>query len=279
MGHHSLMPTYAIGDIQGCWDTLQRLLGRIAFDPSTDRLWLVGDLVNRGPQSLEVLRWAQAQGDAVTAVLGNHDLHLLAAAEGLRPKGPHDTLDALLAAPDRDALLDWLAHRPLMHRDENTVLVHAGLLPHWDVETAEHHARQVEAQLRGSDGRALLAAFSAPCPDELPPEEDLPQRGAFVLHAMTRLRICRADGRMNLDYTGTLAEIPVGHHAWFQAPNRRWADHTLVTGHWAALDLHLADGILGLDTGCGWGRSLTALRLTDRAVFQEPCVDVLPHHR
>ena len=158
------MPTYAIGDIQGCWDTLQRLLARIDYDPSMDRLWLVGDLVNRGPLSLEVLRWAQAQGEAVTAVLGNHDLHLLAVAEGLRAKGPYDTLDALLSAPDRDALLDWLAVRPLMHRDESTVLVHAGLLPQWDVATAEHHARQVEEQLRGSERRALLAAFRRPVP-------------------------------------------------------------------------------------------------------------------
>ena len=268
------MPTYAMGDIQGCWATLQRLLARVAFNPATDRLWLVGDLVNRGPQSLEVLRWAQAQGEAVTAVLGNHDLHLLAAAEGLRSKGPYDTLEAILAAPDRDELLDWLGHRPLLHREDKTVLVHAGLLPQWDVATAEAHARQVESQLRGPDRRALLAAFSAPCPAEMPPEEDRAGRGAFVLHAFTRLRVCTAAGRMNLEYSGPLEGLPTDHYAWFQVPNRRWADHILVTGHWAALGLHLSDGIMAVDTGCVWGRALTAVRLDDGQVFQEPCVDV-----
>jgi len=273
------MPTYAIGDIQGCWSTLQQLLERFAFDPETDRLWLVGDLVNRGPQSLEVLRWAQAHNDSVTSVLGNHDLHLLARAEGVREPSPRDTLDAILNAPDCDALLHWLAHRPLLHQEDHTLLVHAGLLPDWDVATAERHARTAEALLRGPERAEVLAAFAGRCPDTLPPREHEAQHAAFLLHAFTRLRICTTDGRMNLDYSGPMTDIPNGHHPWFQVPNRRTVSQPIVCGHWAALGLHDGDGILALDTGCVWGRSLTAVRLDDRMVFQVPCTDTVQDQR
>ena len=155
------------------------------------------------------------------------------------------------------------------------MLVHAGLLPQWDVASAERYARDVEAQLRGSERSALLSAFSAPCPAEMPTEEHRAARGAFVLHALTRLRVCTAAGRMNLAYSGSLEGLPPDHYAWFQAPKRQWTDHRVVVGHWAALDLHLSDGIMALDTGCVWGRALTAVRLDDDQVFQEPCADTL----
>ncbi len=275
MSHHFSMATYAIGDIQGCWETLQDLLTRIAFKPDTDRLWLTGDLVNRGPRSLDVLRWARQHDEAITVVLGNHDLHLLARAEGVRTRSAGDTLHTILDAPDCDSLLRWLVHRPLLYREDHTLLVHAGLLPAWDVATAEHHARTVETQLRGSERAAVLTAFAGACPDAMPPPEHRAQRAAFLLHAFTRLRICTVDGRMNLNYSGPVDDIPTGHLPWFQVPNRRSKDHRIVFGHWAALGLHNNDGVLALDTGCVWRRSMTAVRLDDGAIFQAPCADML----
>jgi bis(5'-nucleosyl)-tetraphosphatase (symmetrical) len=262
--------TYAVGDIQGCYEPFRRLLDRIAFEPTRDRLWLVGDLVNRGPRSLDVLRWAREHDDCVTCVLGNHDLHLLARASGHRGGKKGDTLDEILAAPRRDELLDWLRGRPLLHREDTTVLVHAGLLPAWTVDHAQALAHELEAALQGPDHRRTLGAIysrgSTGWRDDLAP----PARWRTLAAVFTRLRTIGPDGRASYDFAGPPDEAPAGARPWFVMPGRRSADHTVVFGHWAALGLHLAPGVVGLDSGCVWGGALSAVRLPDLAVFQEP---------
>lgn len=256
------MATYAIGDIQGCFEPLQRLLRRIRYARS-DRLWLVGDLVNRGPQSLEVLRWARRQGDRVISVLGNHDLHLLSrAAEASGPKR-RDTLSEVLAAPDRGRLLAWLASRPLLHRQGNTLLVHAGLSPDWTVQEAVRRARRCERALRSPEQRSLLAAVNG-APQTSPELAGL----ASDIALFTRLRTLTRDKIPCETFNGALEETPRGCIPWFRFPHRASASATVIFGHWAALGLHLETNVLALDSACVWGGALTALRLDDRAVFQ-----------
>jgi bis(5'-nucleosyl)-tetraphosphatase (symmetrical) len=264
------MATYAIGDVHGCWETLRALLARVGFSPRRDRLWLVGDLVNRGPRSLEVLRWAAELGDGLVVVLGNHDLYLLARAAGIAERKRRDTLDAVLAAPDREALLAWLRGRPLLHREGDRVLVHAGLFPDWSVEAAERLARETEERLRGESGDRLLRSAVAKRPDRWREGLSAGARARVALAGMARLRALSADGRMCHDFSGPLAALPAGCLPWFAAPGRRSAGALVIFGHWAALGLRLAPGVAALDTGCVWGQSLTALRLDDGAVFQEP---------
>ncbi|HLX11074.1 MAG TPA: symmetrical bis(5'-nucleosyl)-tetraphosphatase [Thermoanaerobaculia bacterium] len=268
------MATYAIGDVHGCWETLHGLLQRLALAPRRDRLWLVGDLVNRGPRSLEVLRWAAGMGDGLVAVLGNHDLHLLARAAGLAERRRRDTLEAVLAAPDREPLLAWLRNRPLLHREGSRVLVHAGLFPAWTVETAERLAREAEERLRGKSGARLLRSAVAKRSDRWREDLDAGGRAGAALAGMTRLRALTASGRMCEEFSGPPAELPPGCLPWFEVPGRRSAGAQVICGHWAALGLRLGPGIAALDTGCVWGRSLTALRLDDGAVFEEPNRDL-----
>lgn len=255
------MSTFAIGDIQGCFASLEALLARVGFGPS-DRVWLVGDLVNRGPGSLEVLRWARAlhADGRLQAVLGNHDLHLLARARGLRARAKRDTLEEVLAAPDRDELLAWLGGLPLLVREGERLLVHAGLLPAWTPEEAERLAAAASARLR-DDPEFLAARYRKPRPQgEL-------QR---AVDALTLMRCVDAEGRPDTRYKGGLEGVPAGLVPWFRAPGRRSLGVEVVCGHWAALGLHRADGVAALDTGCVWGGALTALRLEDGAVFQQP---------
>lgn len=268
------MPTYAIGDIQGCFRTLERLLKRIAFDPGRDHLWSVGDLVNRGPGSLEVLRWAREMGEHLTVVLGNHDLHLLGRAYGTRPAKPRDTLDGILESPDRQELLDWLRRRRLLHREGDFVLVHAGLLPGWTLEVADGLAREVEEVLGGTDPRRLLEALASGRPS--PWREGLGQedRWRIAVQSLTALRLCRDDGRACEGYTGPPEGAPDGCHPWFELRDDHAAGLTVVCGHWSALGLRVQPGVLALDTGCVWGGTLTAARLEDGEVFEEPLVDV-----
>lgn len=256
------MATYAIGDIQGCFEPLQRLLRRIRYSRS-DRLWLVGDLVNRGPQSLEVLRWARRQGDRVVAVLGNHDLHLLSRAAEVSGPKRRDTLSEVLAAPDRGRLLSWLGARPLLHRRGNTLLVHAGLSPDWSLWEAARRARRCERALRGPQGRELLAAVNGARPTS-------PELAALAadIAVFTRLRTLRRSRAPCESFNGTLEEAPRGCLPWFRFPRRASAEVTVVFGHWAALGLHLERRVLALDSACVWGGALTAVRLDDRAVFQ-----------
>jgi bis(5'-nucleosyl)-tetraphosphatase (symmetrical) len=263
------MATYAIGDIQGCYLTFRRLLDRIGFDAATDRLWLAGDLVNRGPRSLEVLRWAYEHRAYIQVVLGNHDLKLLACAAGLAPIKPKDTLDDILAAPDRDELLEWLRRRPFLFEEGSVALVHAGLHPAWTMNEARRHARRIEALLGADDYASLI-------------EEALAEkavwhpglRGAARWRALTdvftRMRVCSGDGRPDYSFAGPPEAAPKGLKPWFDLPAPDRDGHTIVFGHWAALDLYIRPGLIGLDTGCVWGGSLTAVRLPDIAVFQEP---------
>jgi bis(5'-nucleosyl)-tetraphosphatase (symmetrical) len=266
------MATYAIGDVHGCYRTLKRLLAVIGYSPRRDRLWLVGDLVNRGPRSLAVLRWAAGLDEArVVVVLGNHDLHLLARAAGLARERRRDTFDAVLAARDRDDLLAWLSRRPLFHREGGHALVHAGLLPEWTLDEAAALAREVEAELR-EDASALLGSLRAAPPAwraDLPP----PERRHLALAAFTRLRTLTPERALCTDYSGPPEQAPEGCVPWFDIQERRSRGATLLFGHWAALGYLRKDGVVSLDTGCAWGRQLTALRLDDGRVFQVPATE------
>lgn len=262
------MATYAIGDVQGCGDEFEALLERIRFDPARDRLWLVGDLVNRGPRSLEVLRLVISMGDAAVAVLGNHDLHLLAVAltPGARLK-PQDTLGEILAAPDRDELLAWLRTRPMLHHDPGLgyTMIHAGLPPQWDLDLAQACARELEAALR--DGERCVELFAHMYGDQ--PNrwsDDLAgfDRLRFITNCLTRLRFCRPDGTVELKFKGEIDKAPAHVVPWFRAPNRRSRSLRIVCGHWSALGYYEGDGVLSIDTGCVWGQRLCAVRLDER---------------
>jgi bis(5'-nucleosyl)-tetraphosphatase (symmetrical) len=267
------VPDYAIGDIQGCMESLRALLARIDYQPGRDRLWLTGDLVNRGPRSLEVLRWARDQGESALVALGNHDLHLLARAAGVADRRPRDTIDDVLAAPDRDELVDWLRCRPIVVRDGRLLMVHAGLLPAWSIEQVEGLAREIEAELRGPSWAALLSEWRG-APSSWRPELAPGRRRALALSAMASLRTVTRDGAMRRDFNGQPDEAPPGCVPWFDHPDRRWrGEARVVFGHWAALGLLLRDDVAALDTGCVWGGKLTALRLDDGAVFQQPALE------
>ncbi len=247
------------------------MLETIAFDAGRDRLWFVGDLVNRGPQSAQCLRFVKGLGDAAVTVLGNHDLHLLCVANGVDRIRKRDTLDDILNAPDRTELVDWVRGRPMMHVEDGYAMVHAGLLPGWPVERALELAGEVEQSLRGPDYRQLLARMYGDEPDRWSEALEGIDRLRVVINAMTRLRVCDKDGAMVLKFKGEPAEATADWTAWFDMPGRQSADHTMVCGHWSALGLRIRPDLLALDSGCVWGRSLTAVRLHDRAVFEVPC--------
>ena len=265
------MALYLIGDVQGCDDALGRLLDQAAFSPSRDRLIVLGDLVNRGPASLAVLRRLVALGDSAQALLGNHDLHLLALACGARPMHRLDTLGEILAAPDRDALLAWLRTRPLMHLENGFAMVHAGLLPGWTVTQARALAREVEGALAGPYHADLLHNMWGSEPAAWHDDLSDYARMRVIVNAMTRMRFCTPDGSMDFKVKGEVAKVPKGYLPWFEVPGRRSADTTVVFGHWSALGLRVEPRLLALDSGCLWGRELSAVRLEDRAVFQVAC--------
>lgn len=257
------MATWVIGDLHGCYDAYQRLLERIAFEPARDRLWFVGDLVNRGPDSLACLRAVRALGDNAVCVLGNHDLHLLASAAGARRPRRKDTFDDVLAAPDRDELLDWLRFRPLLHHDEDraVTLVHAGLHRDWDLATARALAREVEAELRRDDYQRLFDYMYGDEPAQWSPGLDGEARIRFAINCLTRMRYCHADGSLDLDPTGPPGTQPAGLVPWFDLPGRANAHLHIVFGHWSALGHVVRNGVRSLDTGCLWGGRLSALSL------------------
>jgi bis(5'-nucleosyl)-tetraphosphatase (symmetrical) len=261
------MATYAIGDLQGCADELDALLSVLPFDHAHDRLWFVGDLVNRGPKSLATLRFVRSLGGSAVVVLGNHDFHLLCLAEGYAKKRASDTLDEVLAAPDATGLLEWLRHRPLMHAEGSYAMVHAGLLPQWTIEQALALAREVEATLRGARYRDFLRELYGAEPriwrDELAGWDRL----RVIVNAMARMRFCTPAGEIDVDAKGR--EAPRGYRPWFEL--RPLGEQPLICGHWSALGLKLTDKLAALDSGCVWGGSLSALRLEDRRLFQVPC--------
>jgi bis(5'-nucleosyl)-tetraphosphatase (symmetrical) len=265
------MATYAIGDLQGCFDSLTGLLQECRFDRTRDRLWFVGDLVNRGPQSLEILRFVKSLGNAAVSVLGNHDLHMLMVAEGRVKPHRQDTLQAVLAAPDREELLEWVRRQPLVHVEGEYVMVHAGLLPSWDAGTAARLGAEVATALRGPAWPELMMHMYGNQPDRW--DESLAgyDRLRVIINAMTRLRICTPDGRMEFSHKGRLEDIPRGYVPWFTVPGRASAANTVICGHWSALGLLAEKNLLALDSGCLWGRRLSAVRLEDRRVFQVSC--------
>ncbi len=269
------MATYAIGDVQGCFDALQALLEKIRFDRARDTLWFTGDLVNRGPQSLETLRFVKHLGERTVCVLGNHDLHLLAVAAGQAKHKKQDTLDEILAAPDREELLAWLRRRPLLHHDTvlGWTLVHAGLLPQWDLVEARRLAAEAEGVLRGDAAATFFAHMYGGLPDHW--HENLAgyERLRVIVNAFTRLRYCDREGNMDLRFKGAPGSQPPDLVPWFQAPGRRSRGLDIVFGHWSTLGAHQGDGVLALDGGCLWGRELCAARLEPRAaqIFSVPC--------
>ena len=258
------MATYAVGDVQGCCDELESLLDTLRFDPTRDRLWFVGDLVNRGPRSLDVLRLVRQLGEAAVVVLGNHDLHLLAIARGAAHLRPADrTLEAILSAPDRGPLLDWLQSRAMLHHDAalGVTMIHAGLPPQWDIPLARRCAAELEAALRGDHSGRLFRAMYGNHPDLWAEELEGEERLRFITNALTRLRVCDRAGRLQLKHKGPPGKMPASVIPWFQVPGRRSAGARIVCGHWSALGYHDGDGVLALDTGCVWCVSLTARRL------------------
>lgn len=261
------MAVYAIGDIQGCYEEFTRLLDRIEFEPSEDRLWLTGDLVNRGPGSLMVLRRIYGLADAVTTVLGNHDLHLLAKAYA--PGGRQDKRDTfhdVLKAPDREELLNWLRHRPLLHHDPalDTVLIHAGLPPQWDLSLAVQCARDAETVLRGEDFADFLAHMYSDEPKVWADHLSGHDHTRFVVNCFTRLRFCSVEGELDFSAKGPPGSQKEGLLPWFRIPNRRSAGLRLVFGHWSTLGRVEDEDVISLDTGCVWGGRLTAMRLDGR---------------
>ena len=273
------MATYAIGDLQGCYDPLARLLDYLNFSPEEDQLWCVGDLVNRGPQSLEVLRFIKNLGAAAVVVLGNHDLHLIMQAEGLGKPNKEDTLDKVLAAPDRAELIAWLRGRPLFHARGNIAMVHAGLLPQWSIAQAQALSEEVSAALGARNYRKFLANLWGSEPDAW--RDDLVgwDRLRVVVNAMTRMRFVTTDGRMEFRAPGAKAPPergPAGCVPWFDAAGRHSAEQLLVCGHWSALGFRQSPHLLALDSGCLWGGSLTAVRLEDQRIYRMPCAQSAP---
>jgi len=264
-------PIWMIGDLQGCDSPLHRLLEHpdIAADHQA-RFWFAGDLVNRGPDSLRTLRTIMSLGDRATCVLGNHDIHLLAVAAGIKKPGKSDTFQDVLTAPDSAGIIDWLRHRPLLHRERGHILVHAGILAPWSAEQAEELAGEVEHALRGPRWEAALEKIYGNEPDHWNDGFEQNRRLRVIVNAMTRMRMCRRDGSMDFSHK----DAPDGRGGlvpWFDVPGRRLDDHTVVFGHWSTLGLMIRPDAICLDTGCVWGRQLTALRLHDHRLVQVAC--------
>ena len=263
------MATYAIGDIQGCLAAFRNLLRQIAFNAATDRLWLVGDLVNRGPDSLGVLRLVKDLGPACLTVLGNHDLHLLAVHGGMASLQTKDMLRPILDAPDCEELIGWLRQQPLLYREAEYVLVHAGILPQWSVEHVEELAHEVEDAIQ-SDHDSLAALYrSTACAWR--PDLSRPERLGFTTNVLTRMRVCSVDGQINLVFKGRPEHAPPGYSPWFLLPPTTPRSETIIFGHWSALGLFVTEEHMSLDGGCIWGRDLIAVCLEDRTVHRVSC--------
>lgn len=266
------MATYAVGDLQGCLDPLKSLLDEVKFDTNTDQLWLAGDVVNRGPQSLEALRFVKSMGSNAIMVLGNHDLHLLAYASGYRKPGKLDTLASILTAPDCDELIEWLHEQPLMHFDaeKNVVMVHAGIPPIWSVKKALKRAREVEKFIRHErKSIKYLKKMYGNEPSKWDKTLEGTDRLRLITNYFTRMRFCSADGRLELDSKMGPENPPDGYAPWYTFPNPKLGDTKIIFGHWAALMGNTNNKqFIALDTGYVWGGSLTMMRLEDGATFQ-----------
>jgi bis(5'-nucleosyl)-tetraphosphatase (symmetrical) len=274
---NNTMSTYAIGDIQGCYSSFLELLTLIDFNAGKDTLWLAGDVVNRGTDSLAMLRWVQQHADCTQMILGNHDLHLIAVDAGASTLKRGDTTQAILAAPDKASLMSFLRAQPLFHlgqmpEQQPYAMVHAGLLPEWDLALAGQLAAEVSAALQ--DARAFptfIRDLFGNTPTRWSDELQGMDKMRLTVNVMTRMRALTRSGELALAYKGAVADMPLFLQPWFKAPNRRHTDRTLIVGHWSALGLHQADDIVALDTGCLWGGSLSALNLNTREVTSLPC--------
>jgi len=266
---------YAIGDAQGCQQQVLILLQKIRAESSDPTCIFVGDLVNRGPQSLSTLRLIRSLGTQAKVLLGNHDLHLLAVAHGIRKLHRSDTISEILDAPDRDELLDWLRHQPLAIMESGHLLVHAGVLPQWTVAQTLDLAEEVSSVLRGPDWVAFLQQMYGNTPTKWDDSLQGTDRLRCIVNALTRIRFCQADGSMDFSSSESGGNAPSGYMPWFDVPTRKTADTPIVFGHWSTLGLTVRDNLVGLDTGCIWGGKLTAVRLHDHAVFQVTC----PQHQ
>lgn len=273
------MATYVIGDVQGCFDSLQKLLESCGFDRAHDRLWFVGDLVNRRPESLKTLYFVRELGEGAVVVLGNHDLHLLGVWAGHRQVHHTDTLAAILEAPDCDELMHWLLHRNIAHFEHGVLMVHAGVWPGWSLEDTLFHAQELEAALRGPDIERVFVHLYGSTPTQWSDELSGADRLRVITNVFTRMRFCQPDGEMEFHHKGRLGSAPSPLLPWFDVPGRKTAGIPVVCGHWSALGLFLREDVMALDTGCLWGGRLTALRLEDRRVFQADCPSIrTPKH-
>lgn len=268
------MPTYVIGDVQGCYHALERLLDHIEFDVTNDTLWFTGDLVNRGPQSLETLRFVKSLGTKQQIVLGNHDLHLLAMAHHKHPGWSEDTLQPILSASDRDELIDWLCHQPLLHHDPITdfVMVHAGLAPEWDLATAKKLASEVETILQSDQRNLFFKHMYGNEPSHWNDQLQGWDRIRCITNYLTRARFCHEDGSLELQTKENMTIETPDLIPWFHVPNRANAHLKIIFGHWAALGgITNTPNVFALDTGCVWGFCLTAMRLNDQKRFSVSC--------
>jgi bis(5'-nucleosyl)-tetraphosphatase (symmetrical) len=263
------MAIYAVGDIQGCYDEFKLLLDKLRFDAARDQLWLTGDLVNRGPRSLEVLRLVKSLGNAAITVLGNHDLHLLAVSMGIDAKRKQgDTFDDILVSKDRDELLHWLRQRPLLHHDATLkqTLIHAGLAPQWTLMQAISCAGEVESTLREEESaRILFEHMYGNEPDVWDETLEGWPRLRFITNCLTRLRACTSEGKLKLKFKESPSTLKDGLYPWFKVPGRRTQHDHIIFGHWSALGFYEGDNVLALDTGCVWGGTLCAVRLDKSA--------------
>jgi bis(5'-nucleosyl)-tetraphosphatase (symmetrical) len=262
------MAIYAIGDVQGCFYAFTALLARLKFNPKQDKLWLVGDIINRGSGSLEMLRWCFQHQESLKVVLGNHDLHALAVVHNLKPAHKHDTLQASIHAPDSHALFNWLRHQKLIHIENDYVMVHAGLFPAWTIAQAACLANEVECALQADDYHEFLTNMYGNSPTVWHENHAGIDRLRTITNAMTRMRICSHAGEMEFEFKGEMQDIPAGYLPWFDAPNRQSQDTKIICGHWSALGLHQRKNVFALDTGCLWGGKLTAMCLETREVTQ-----------
>lgn len=262
------MATYAIGDVQGCFNALQRLLDKIQFEPATDILWFAGDLVNRGPDSLKTLQFVKSLGHSAITVLGNHDIHLMALYYGLRPRGKDPTLEHVLDSPDIDQLIFWLQQQPLLHIHKDFALVHAGLHPKWTIKTAIELAAELHELISNLDSQTALSAIYGPSDGEWRHAADTNDRLRYALNCFTRMRFCNKHAELDFKFSCAPGEQPAHLQPWFDLTQRPTKDINIIFGHWAALGVHQQDGIYALDSACVWGRQLTAMRLSDQKLFQ-----------
>ena len=265
------MATYVIGDVQGCFTPLQRLLDKINFDSSDDTLWFAGDLVNRGPESLQTLRFVKSLNDSAVTVLGNHDIHLLALYYGLRPRDKDPTLEQVLEASDADILITWLQRQPLLHCADNHILVHAGLHPQWTLETAQALATELQQILSSINHASSLAPLYGPSSGSWSDAAQSQHRLRYALNCFTRLRFCTHDGIPDDQNSCQPGEQPDSLIPWFDVTGRPTSSSNILFGHWAALGVLQQPGINALDSGCVWGNTLTALRLEDQELFNVSC--------